>query len=272
MRTRITLTMALACVVMAGSAQALTMTGWDVGWNDMATVSGGSVSSVVSASGALQYVDTAGANVSFSTVDMFDGHLAGFGVTYSWADATGDQGQHFFDGAIRNDWYDGPVPALTAADWDGTSGVPAAGSYEWLLNNYTRDANGDPVDLKNSLIRGTDSSFTYDAGTGSFVADLSSDGTWYWYTPSTPDSPMSGWIQDWDWSWDTNGDFAEYYDRYMTGNFRLVGDFVDGTDGLPTFTSATLQYEVAPIPEPATMTLLGLGLAGLGFRRYRKRG
>ncbi len=272
MRDRICIAGAVLLVTTGVSASAV-MTGWNVGWNDMAEVSGGSVTPVLSPIGNLQYMNVAGANVSFSTADFFNGFFAPGG--YSWADASGDQGQHFFDGAIRNSWYDGLVQETSAADWNGVGPTgDYAGDYEWLVNNYSRDGQGNPANLRNSWIRGTDSSFTYDEQTGQFVADMVSDGTWYWYTPTTPDSPMSGWIQNWDWSWDTNGVFADYYDRYMTGNFRLVGSFSEEA-GLPILTSATLQYEVAQatasVPDGGiTMLLLGLGLAPLALFRRRR--
>ncbi len=250
-------------MMLSGMTTAASMNGWDIGWNDMATISGGTVTSVTAISGALQYINVDQANVSFETYDMFDGNLPP-GYSYSWADATGDQGQHYFDGALRNSWYDGSVPGLTAYDWggyppSGSGASPASGSYEWLVNNY------QSIGLTNSFIRGTDSSFTYDAQTGEFVVEMTSDGTWYWYTVGTADSAMSSWIKDWDWSGDTNGDFADYYNREMTGNFRLIGTFEDDGNGLPTFTTATLQYEV--VPEPATMAILGLG--GIVLRRKR---
>lgn len=262
-------------LTFAGNVMAATMNGWDIGWNNMATISGGTATPVINGN-SLEYVNVSGANVAFDTYDMFDGNLFGGALTYSWADAAGDVGQHFFDGAIRDASYAGAVPGLVAADWNGATGVPAAGSYEWLINNYSRDGLGNPTTLNNSWIRGTDSSATYDTGNGTFEANLTSDGTWYWYTvlPSpTPDSLMGGWIQGWDWATiDPANAFSTYHDRYMTGEFRLVGNFTLDGNGSPLFTSATLQYEVqsavVPVPAAAPLGLLGMGL--VAFVRRRK--
>ena len=267
-------------LTMTSPGLAATMKGWDIGWNDMATVEPSDNAEAITknydSSGSVLSFSLSRWNVSFSTADFFNGYFSTLGTSYSWADATGDQGQHFFDGTLRQSGYTGSVPLLTAYDWDGSQGQTASGAYEWLINNYDRDQNGDPVgDPKNSWIRGTGSSpLTYlplNQFTGDFEANLASTGTFYWYTPATPDSPMSGWLQNWDWTWDVNGDFSDYYRRYMTGNFRLIGDYF-GAEATTAFFDITLQYEVAvaPIPEVGTVTLLGFGLAGLGLFGYRR--
>lgn len=50
-----------------------------------------------------------------------------------------------------------------------------------------------------------------------------------------------------------------YSSTYFNGGFTSVTMLIEGE---PT---------AAPVPEPATVTLLGLGLAGLGARRLRQR-
>lgn len=213
-----------------------------MGWNDMATVTGGTVAYSYRPSGALEYAQIQQANITWDTAwePVFVGATAG--------------DQYFFDGGIRNSWYDGPVPTLTAYDWNGSTGV-ADGTYEWLVNNYRRDGSGNPVGTpKNSHIRGSDSSLIYDETAGTFEALLPSDGTWYWYTVGVPDSQIT--------SWGAQGVF-------MSGNFRLTGSFAQSAGNI-VVDSAKLQYEV--VPEPLTMLGVFAGTAGIaGYIRKRKR-
>jgi hypothetical protein len=56
----------------------------------------------------------------------------------------------------------------------------------------------------------------------------------------------------------TNGRFAF---RYVVPDTNTNGDYI-GID--------SVQVNPNPVPEPASMTLLGIGLAGLGARRFRQ--
>jgi len=52
--------------------------------------------------------------------------------------------------------------------------------------------------------------------------------------------------------------------------FNFTADHWDGTDILGIRSNDPARVFTSPIPEPATLTLLGLGLAGLGYRRRRR--
>lgn len=248
----------MVAVGVTGAAEA-NVQGWDIGWNDMATISGGDVSFSVRESGALEYVQIERAQVDFATYELFPGGD-------SWADITGDANydQFFFDGVLRNAWFDDAVPEETAYDYWGEP----ADSYEWLVNDYDSPPPEPGDTPKNSFIRGTDSAFTYDDDTGEFVVDMTSTGTWHW---TSHESPMSGWIQGFDWDdLDPDGDFAEYHHRYMTGQFRLVGTFEEDAEGLPILDNATLQYQVVPLPAAAWAGLAVLGAMG-GVQGVRRK-
>lgn len=67
------------------------------------------------------------------------------------------------------------------------------------------------------------------------------------------------------------GGFDPLFERMVHGSgtvgFRLFG--VGGF--LPPYTFAEVGYGLDPVPEPATMLLVGTALAGLGVRRFASR-
>lgn len=165
----------------------------------------------------------------------------------------------------------GAIPALTAYDRTN-SGPVAAGNVAWGLSVYfqtgvgpalsdsivqntlLRSNNADPATLTFSNVQPIAGGFTVDVS-----GFLNSDGTIYWYTPSTPNSLMSAFFND------GQGNFA-------SGRIKFDGTLTyltaqDTTPGIDYY-GGTINYQLELIPTPGAAALLGVGaLAGLRRRR-----
>lgn len=104
------------------------------------------------------------------------------------------------------------------------------------------------------------------------ASDAEEEGVWRWVTG--PEAGTVFWTGDWTGT-------ASGYANWNSGEPNNVGDegenalhgwYGAGWNDIPATYTYAYIVEYSPIPLPATLPLLGAGLAGLGVLRRRKRG
>ena len=166
----------------------------------------------------------------------------------------------------------GSVNAAVVSDFTGDYDV---GNWDQTLDGGSIDLSGAPLSIVEISSNGGGGSSATD-----FTIAATGDGmvTFDWYYTTT-DVDGSGFDP---FGWLLNGAFTQlttnglFTDQAGTTSFGVVMGDIFGfsavaTDSILGSASTTISNFSAPVPEPSSLVILALGLAGLGMARNKKR-
>lgn len=109
-------------------------------------------------------------------------------------------------------------------------------------------------------------------GTDSAGLDLFLDGVIFRYGTQSVDGfgiPTTTWVES-SYTGGIGNFFYDLWENYLKDGYTIEFDFLNTGDIGDAYTF-TFYRETSDVPEPATLAILGLGLAGLGMARRRKK-